>query len=60
MANTPSKFKQIDVTRAIRGAIEAGLRVAGAEIARDGTIRIMTADATAETSDKISEAINNR
>jgi hypothetical protein len=45
MARTPSTFRQQDVTRAIRAAIAAGVDIARVEIARDGRIVIVTAEA---------------
>ena len=42
-------FRQADVTRAARGALAAGLKVAGIKIGRDGAIEILTSEvATAE------------
>lgn len=35
-----ARFKQIDVTRAVRGAIEAGMTVELVEIAPDGKISV--------------------
>ena len=32
MANRPAKFKQVDVTRAVKGAVAAGLAVGGFKI----------------------------
>jgi hypothetical protein len=40
MARTPSTFKQGDVTRAVKGAIAAGLDIARVEIDRHGKIVI--------------------
>ena len=36
------RFNQTDLTRAVRAMEKAGLKVAGAEIAPDGTIRVLT------------------
>jgi hypothetical protein len=44
MARAPSTFRQHDVTRAIRAAAAAGVKVARVEIDRDGKIVIVTAD----------------
>ncbi len=41
MARSPSKFRQTDLTRAIKGARNAGVEVARAEIAKDGKIIII-------------------
>jgi hypothetical protein len=43
MARAPSKFRQQDVTRAIRAAIAAGVDIARIEVAKDGRIVIVTA-----------------
>jgi hypothetical protein len=43
MARAPARFKQADVTRALRGAIAAGVTIARVEIdPRDGNIVILT------------------
>jgi hypothetical protein len=43
MARAPATFKQADVTRAVRGAVAAGVEVAHIEIsARTGNIVIST------------------
>lgn len=53
MANRPAAFKQIDVTRAAKGVVAAGLPVGRVEIDRDGKIVILIADGgkTAEPND---------
>lgn len=48
-------FRQVDVTRAARGAAAAGLRVSGIKIGRDGGIEILTAEAAPEVTDAFSE-----
>jgi len=48
-------FRQVDVTRAARGAAAAGLRVSGIKIGRDGGIEILTADAPPVEVDAFSE-----
>lgn len=46
MANSPAAFKQIDVTRAVKGAVAAGLKVSGCRIdPRSGAILVFTAEA---------------
>jgi hypothetical protein len=40
----PSRFKQRDVTRAVRGAIAAKLRVDVVEVRPDGTVRMYSGD----------------
>jgi hypothetical protein len=42
MARVPSNFRQQDVTRAIKGAVAAGVDVARVEIDREGKIVIVT------------------
>ena len=39
----PAKFKQADLTRAVRGIRRAGEAIAWAEIDRDGTIKLYLA-----------------
>ncbi|MGR3478025.1 MAG: hypothetical protein ACU0EX_10865 [Sulfitobacter sp.] len=46
MANAPASFKQIDVTRALKGAVAAGLPVGRVEIDRDGRIVIIVESGT--------------
>ena len=41
MPRTAAPFKQIDVTRAVKGTLAAGLLVAHMEINRDGNIIIV-------------------
>ncbi|WP_277970460.1 hypothetical protein [Sphingomonas echinoides] len=36
----PAAFKQADVTRALRGAVAAGLKPSGYRVAPDGTIYV--------------------
>lgn len=46
MANTPAPFKQVDVTRAIKGAVAAGLDVSGVKIdAKTGEIVVFVGGA---------------
>lgn len=42
--NRPTPFKQIDVTRATKGVVAAGLPVGRVEIDRDGKIVILIGD----------------
>ncbi len=51
MANTPASFKQVDVTRAIKGAVAANMEVGAAFIDRQGNI-IVFAKGEAVTSAK--------
>jgi hypothetical protein len=46
MARAPSTFRQADVTRAVKAVRSAGVDIVRVEVAKDGTIRIIT---TAET-----------
>ncbi len=51
MARAPLRFRERDVTAAIKAARKAGIEVGGVEIARDGTIRVIVSSphpATAE------------
>jgi hypothetical protein len=41
MARRPATFKQADLARALKGALQAGLKVAEAIITRDGGIRLI-------------------
>jgi len=49
MANRPAPFKQVDVTRAVKGAVAAGLSVGRVEIGRDGTIIVIALGALSAT-----------
>lgn len=40
--NRPTKFKQIEVTRALKGALAAGLVVTGYRICPTGEIKVET------------------
>ena len=46
MGRGPLTFKQVDVTRALKAAIAAGIEVARVEIGRDGKIVMTTRKAT--------------
>ena len=46
MARAPSNFRQQDVTRAIKGAVAAGVGIARVEIDKAGKIVIVAATAT--------------
>jgi hypothetical protein len=41
---TKTAFTQADVTRAVRGAMVAGIQVGAVEVRRDGTILILPKD----------------
>ncbi|MBI2715695.1 MAG: hypothetical protein HYX37_14775 [Rhizobiales bacterium] len=42
MSRAPSTFRQNDVTRAVKGAVAAGVEIAQVEIGKDGKIIIVT------------------
>ncbi len=48
MANPRSTFKQVDVTRAAKGVIAAGLPVGRVEIDRNGKIVVLVGEAAAQ------------
>jgi hypothetical protein len=48
-------FRQADVTRAYRGALNAGMRVASIKISADGGIEILTAEIAPVEIDAFSE-----
>ena len=45
MTRRPSTFRQTDVVRAVKAAQAAGLTIGKVEVAPDGTIRVIIADA---------------
>ena len=53
MARTPSTFRQQDVTRAVKAVTAAGVDIARVEIARDGRIVIVTAEAQPAVQDDL-------
>lgn len=50
-------FKQIDVTRAIKGAIAAGFDPGEFRIAPDGTIQVLRADAAPISGNRIDQIL---
>jgi hypothetical protein len=46
MSRGPTTFRQSDLTRAIRGARNAGVQVSRAEIGKDGKIIIVVGEAS--------------
>ena len=57
MSRHPPKFSQADVTRAVRGALAAGVQMTRVEIDKDGRIILMVAKPT-EHSDNVGVALN--
>ena len=53
MARAPSTFRQQDVTRAVKAVTAAGVDIARVEIARDGRIVIVTAEAQPAVQDNL-------
>ena len=53
MARAPSTFRQQDVTRAVKAVTAAGVHIARVEIARDGRIVIVTAEAQPAVQDNL-------
>ena len=52
MARVPSILRQSDITRAIRGALAAGVENVRVEIAKDGRLVIIATTAPAQTKDE--------
>ena len=44
--NAPARFKQVDLTRAVRGVEKAGMRVGRVEIMPDGRIMLSSTEAS--------------
>ena len=58
MANTRATFKQVDVTRAVKGAVAAGLAVARIEVdQRTGKIVIFSDGAVSSSTNPWDEVI---
>lgn len=47
-----SRFTQAEVRRAVEGAVKGGFAVAGVEIAKDGTIRLLASATKSEQADE--------
>lgn len=47
-----SRFTQADVSRAVAGAVKAGMTVSGVEITSDGTIRLIAPHAKPDQADE--------
>jgi len=57
MARAPSKFRQGDVTKAVKAVVAAGMHVVSVEVDTDGKIRVIAGKAeTAVTSANAEEA----
>jgi hypothetical protein len=52
MSRAPAIFRQSDITRAIRGALAAGVENVRVEIAKDGQLVIIATIAPAQTKDE--------
>jgi hypothetical protein len=50
MSRAPSTFRQQDVTRALRAAVAAGLRVAGFKIDPQGKIEVVIGESRSQNS----------
>jgi hypothetical protein len=55
MVRAPCKFKQRDVTRALKAAFAAGVKVPVVRIDKDGTINIVANPSTAEDENALAE-----
>ena len=51
MARAPSTFRQVDVTRAVKAVRSAGVDIVRVELAKDGRIVIVTAEAQCAAQD---------
>jgi predicted phage tail protein len=47
-----ARFTQADVSRAVAGAVKAGLAVSGVEITSDGTIRLLAPKSKPDQADE--------
>jgi hypothetical protein len=49
MAKKPLPFKQTDITRAVKGALAAGLKIRSCKIDRHGNIEVLAGEPLPET-----------
>ena len=59
MTKTPANFKQADVTRALKGALAAGVEVEGVRITPLGEIHVSFARGSANQADAITRALSD-
>jgi hypothetical protein len=50
MTRGPARFRQRDLTRAVKAVIAAGLHVAGVKVSAQGDIEVVTGDGRAQDS----------
>lgn len=55
-----SSYKQSDVTRALKGAVAAGMQPSGCRIAPNGEIEVVFSDGSTRTADDITAIIAAR
>ena len=55
MARAPSKFRQGDITRAVKGAIAAGVEIREVRVDTDGKIRVIASKPNVEHAQHLNE-----